>query len=101
MFNWKQLIIHIVDKVDLPEEDVHDNEYVPPAVIFDEDCDYDEFDPDEVIPEEELTDIQKEFDYMKENLKMDLAKTGNYIPIWVHVDSVEVSALSIINHVLV
>merc|ERR1712142_240262 len=76
-------------QVDLPEEDVHDNEYVPPAVIFDEDCDYDEFDPDEVIPEEELTDIQKEFDYMKENLKMDLAKTGNYIPIWVHVDSVE------------
>ena len=45
----------------MPEEpDVKDTEYVPPAVIFDSDCDYNEYDPDEDIPIEEVQAIQKE-----------------------------------------
>jgi len=82
-------------QVDLPDEESGDIEYVPPAVIFDEDCDYDEFDVNEVIPEDEVADLQKELDFIKANVgknkssNFDLSSAGNYIPIWVHVDSIE------------
>jgi len=59
-----------------------DPEYVPPAIIFDENLDYDEYDPEETITSEELKGLQDEVD-------MDLHKAGNYIPIWVPVDSVK------------
>jgi len=59
-----------------------DSEYVPPAVIFDEDCDYDEFDAEDEIPADELKALEEES-------SMDLNKAANYIPIWVPVDSVK------------
>jgi len=79
-------------QVDLPDEDVGqgDYEYVPPAVIFDEDLDYDEYaTDDDTIPADEVKDLQEEVDYVKDQDR-DLGKAaGNYIPIWVHVDSVK------------
>jgi len=67
------------------ESDVESNadpEYVPPAIILDSEMDYDEYDPEEIVPSEELVALEEE-------VNMDLHKAGNYIPIWVHVDSVK------------
>jgi len=76
-------------QVDMPEEpDANDTEYVPPAVIFDSDCDYDEYDPDEDIPIEEVQAIQKEQQQINSD-SVDMSKAANIIPIWYHVLSVQ------------
>jgi len=63
------------------ESDV-DVEYVPPPVILEDELDYDEYDPEEVIEQSELTGLA-------EDLKVDLNLAANMVPIWVHVDSVK------------
>jgi len=63
-------------------ESLADPEFVPAPVIYDEDLDYDEYDPDEEIDPAEVSGLA-------EDLKKDLQKEANMIPIWVHVDSVK------------
>merc|ERR1711962_1871170 len=65
---------------DLPSdtESLADPEFVPAPVIYDEDLDYDEYDPDEEIDASEVSGLVEE-----------LQKEANMIPVWVHVDSVK------------
>merc|ERR1719167_1036544 len=63
-------------------ESLADPEFVPAPVIYDEDLDYDEYDPDEEIDPAEVSGLA-------EDLMKDLQKEANMIPIWVHVDSVK------------
>lgn len=72
------------DSEDYPDdvESNADPEYVPPAIIFDEDCDYDEYNPEDEVLDGELKSLEEE-------AQIELHKAANYIPIWVHVDSVK------------
>jgi len=80
--NYLSFVEGLKTDLDSDVESNQDPEYVPPAVIFDDDCDYDEFDPEEKISEEELKCLEEE-------ATMELYKAGNYVPIWVPVDSVK------------
>jgi len=69
---------------DLPSdtESLADPEFVPAPVIYDEDLDYDEYDPDEEIDASEVSGLV-------EDLQKELHKEANMIPVWVYVDSVK------------
>jgi len=65
---------------DLETEDY--SEYYPAAVITDPDLDYDEVSSDWEIDAEEIKGLQ-------EDLKQEVSKFANLVPIWVHVESVQ------------
>ena len=58
-----------------------DPEYVPPCTILDSDLDYDEYEDDKLDA--------GELESLEEEMETELCKAANYIPIWVHVDSVK------------
>lgn len=81
-YNYVNFVQNIYNDEYLDDEYKRDDEYVPPAIILDEDLDYDEYDVDEEIPAAELEGLVEE-------QKQDLNKAGNYIAIWVPVHSVK------------
>jgi len=70
-------------QADEGDEEHFDSDYYPSSTIVDENLDYDEYDPEDVITKEELQGLQ-------EDMKLDLTSFGSYLPVWVHVDSVKV-----------
>merc|ERR1711931_544807 len=70
-------------QVDEVDEEYFDTDYYPSSTIVYDELDYDEHDPEDVITQEELKGLQ-------DDMKLDLASFGSYIPVWVHVDSVKV-----------
>jgi len=70
-------------QADEGDEEFFDSDYYPSSTIVDENLDYDEYDPEDVITKEELQGLQ-------EDMKLDLTSFGSYVPVWVHVDSVKV-----------
>merc|ERR1711971_1080306 len=70
-------------QVDEVDEEYFDTDYYPSSTIVYDELDYDEHDPEDVISQEELKGLQ-------DDMKLDLASFGSYIPVWVHVDSVKV-----------
>jgi len=70
-------------QADEGDEEYFDSDYYPSSTIVDENLDYDEYDPEDVITKEELQGLQ-------EDMKLDLTSFGSYVPVWVHVDSVKV-----------
>merc|ERR1719154_632606 len=81
---YEYFYLKFVENLQVDDEYEDTTEYYPAAMITDPDLDYDEADPEEdwEIPADEVKGLQ-------EDLKVDVSKLGNYIPIWVHVESVK------------
>jgi len=81
---YEYFYLKFIENLQIDDEYEDTTEYYPAAMITDPDLDYDEADPEGSweIPADEVKGL-------KEDLKMDISKLGNYVPIWVHVESVK------------
>jgi len=80
---YEHFYLKFIENLQVDEPEIEDkSEYYPAAVITDPDLDFDEVSSDWEIDPEEVKGLQ-------EDLKQDVSSFGNYIPIWVHVESVQ------------